>query len=164
VLREGLAAVPRGVPLELLYAELLRRAGRFDDAMARYEEVLARAPGNDIAANNLASLLSDHRADRASLERAVQLARRFERSRNPGYLDTLGWAHYRAGNYASAVAVLERAVQAGDRVPLFHYHLGMAMLRNGDDARGRTHLRKAVDTASAPFPGIEEARRLLAQG
>jgi tetratricopeptide (TPR) repeat protein len=164
VLKEGLAAVPRSVPLELLYTGLLQRASRFDEAITRYESVLSYAPGNDVAANNLAALLADHRGDRDSLERALRLAQRFERSGNPLYLDTLGWAHYRAGDFASAVTVLERAVKVEDRIPLLHYHLGMALYRNGNLEGGRSHLRRAVDTAKSEFPGLEDAKRLLAQG
>jgi predicted Zn-dependent protease len=163
LLEQGLKQVPRSLLLGSLLAEIHQQQGNFDGAIARYEVLIGFMPGNDLVANNLASLLSDHRnGDAAALARAAELSRRFEKSPNPLYLDTLGWVYYRRGDYAKAAEVLARAVQGAD-APLLHYHLGMAMHRAGKVAEARQHLKKAAETEIA-YPGRDEARALLVQG
>jgi Tfp pilus assembly protein PilF len=164
VLRAGLEAEPKNLPVSLLLADLLQRQGRFDEAMARYEDIMRYAPWNDVAANNLAMLLADRRAEKASLARAVELSRRFENSRNPLQLDTLGWAYYQVGDYGKAVSVLERAVKGPQDIPVIEYHLGLALYRAGKIESGKAYLRKSVESATTSFPGVEEAKRILAQG
>ena len=162
LLQQGLELAPRSVPLRLLLAEARQRRGDFTGAIAQYEAVLKFAPGHDVAANNFAALVADHAAERKSLERALVVARRFERSPNPLYLDTLGWLHYRLGDNAQAVQVLTKAVAQAD-APVLHYHLGMALHRAGRAADAQSHLKKASD-APVEFPGRAEARALLAKG
>ena len=61
----------------------------FDAAISEYQGLLAKDPGSLIVANNLASLLADHRTDKASLDQAEHWrqackARRYRNSRIPG--------------------------------------------------------------------------------
>ena len=90
-----------------LYAACNRSRQQLQDISAR----VARGPGNDLAANNLASVLLDTRDDKASFEQARKIAQRFERSPNPAYLDSLGWAHFRLGDYAQAIPLLQKAAE-----------------------------------------------------
>jgi tetratricopeptide (TPR) repeat protein len=160
--QRGLAVNPGNAELGMLLGTEYERAGKFDEAITHYEQLLAANPKLDLAANNLASLLLDHRTDRPSHVRALELARRFESATNPPLLDTVGWAYYRTGDYPRAVQYLERAV-AGAGIPLLRYHLGMAYLANNNTAGARQELSQAVAQAKADFPGIEEARRTLKQ-
>jgi tetratricopeptide (TPR) repeat protein len=49
-----------------------------------------------------------------------------------GYIvDSLGWAHYRLGNYKQAVKYLERAVELRPEDPTLNDHLGDALWRVG---------------------------------
>lgn len=162
VLERGEKAAPSAPSIPALRAEWLLRNGRHADAISVYEGLLKRNPGDESTANNLAYLLIDSpRPDKANLERALSLTQGFKQSSNPGYLDTLGWTHYRLGQYADAVAALERAVQRAPEGPLYQLHLGLALHRMGDTARAQTHLRKAIDSKQ-PLPGLDEARTLLA--
>ena len=160
-LRSGLEATGHNAGLAFELASRLDAAGQFDEAAAVYEEMLKRDPALDAAANNLAALYANHRAeDPQSLSRALELAKRFEGSEQAVLLDTLGWVHYRRGDYPEAAAVLERAAARPDAFPELSYHLGMTYLKLGrtDDARER--LAEAVK-APQPFPGIDEAREVL---
>jgi predicted Zn-dependent protease len=159
----GLATLPENPQLILLQAEVHRRNGATDQAIARYDALLAKHPGEELAANNLASLLLDTRSDKASMERALELAKRFENSDNAAFIDTLGWAHFRLGQYEAAAGLLRKAAEKAPQVAVFQYHLGMALLKKGETEAGKSHLRKAVE-AKAEFPGKEEARSALAQG
>lgn len=162
VLDKAEKASPTDLSLANLRAEWTVRAGRNDEAIALYESLLKRTPNDAAAINNLAYLLTETRGnDKASLERSLTLTRAFRDSPNPGYLDTLGWTHYKLGQYDDAIAVLERAVQRAPETALYQLHLGLALHKKGDTARAQTHLRKAVESKT-PLPGLEEARTLLA--
>lgn len=162
VLEQGEKLIPADVSIASARAEWLTRAGRNDEAIALYETLLKRVPDADAFANNLAYLLIETRGDPASLERSLALTRGFKDSNNPGYLDSLGWTHYKLGQYADAVPVLERAVQRAPNAPLLQLHLGLALHKKGDTAKAQEFLRKAVDS-KAKLPNLDEARVLLAQ-
>jgi predicted Zn-dependent protease len=163
VLDEGEKANPNDVTLPLARAEWLAGAGRTDEGIAVYEALLKRAPRSESTANNLAYVLAEAKGDKASLERALQVASRFDNSPTPGYVDTLGWVRYRLGQYDQAATVLERAVALAPNEPLLQLHFGMALVRKGDVARGKEFLRKAIESKAA-LPGMTEARSLVAQG
>jgi tetratricopeptide (TPR) repeat protein len=162
-IKDGLFALPENDTLLRQLAQVHMRGKNFEQAIAVYEDMVTRDAGNDMAANNLASLLLDHREDKASHERAKELVRRFEHSRNPAYIDSLGWAHFRTGEYDRAAQVLRKAVDVAPGAAVLHYHLGMALHRKGDLAMAKPHLQKALD-AKVEFPGIDEVRKILTAG
>jgi tetratricopeptide (TPR) repeat protein len=112
--------------------------------------------------NNLAMAILDHRSDPASYKRALELARQIESANDPLLLDTVGWAYYRAGEFAQSVSILERVVAKDDRVPVYHYHLGMAYLAMNNQVGARQQLEQAV-AGDAQYVGIDEARAALAR-
>ena len=140
----------------------MSRAGRQDEAIALYETLLKRAPDDDRYANNLAYLLIEFKGDNPSLTRALALTQRFKESNNPGYLDSLGWTHYKLAQYGDAVSVLERALQQAPDAPLLQLHLGLALHKNGDTSRSRELLKKALES-NITAPGRDEAKLLIAQ-
>ncbi len=162
VLEEGERALPKDASMAAMRAEWLARAGRYDDAIALYEKLIKQAPDEDSHANNLAYLLTESKGDKPNLERALALTKRFKESNNAGYLDSLGWVHYKLGQYAEAVPVLERAVQRTPNAPLLQLHLGMALYKAGDVVRAQDFLKKAIDS-KATLPNLDEARMLMAQ-
>ncbi len=162
VIEEGEKAIPGNASLPATRAEWLTRAGRQDEAIALYEKLLKANPDDDGYANNLAYLLTESKGDRASLERALTLVSRFKESNNAGYLDSLGWLHYKLGQYADAVPVLERAVERSPTAPLLQLHLGLALHKKGDTARAQDFLKKAV-ASKTTLPNLDEARLLVAQ-
>ncbi|MBK8379313.1 MAG: tetratricopeptide repeat protein [Nitrospira sp.] len=64
-LREGLAANPASEELHMLLASVLASQNSVDEAIAAYDAVLRMNPRNIFSANNLASLLADHKTRRA---------------------------------------------------------------------------------------------------
>jgi lipopolysaccharide biosynthesis regulator YciM len=132
----------------------------YESAISVYEELNQQQPDNAIAINNLAALLSDHRSDAASLDKAAALAVRLEETDQPAFLDTAGWVHYRKGDYTKAVEILQRVVEQSPEVPIFQYHLGMSYLKLGDKASASEHLTRATD-GEFSYQGIEEARAAL---
>jgi len=157
--RQGLLHNAANVELKSGLAGVYERQGEFESAMKLYNEILAANPGNAVAANNLALILVNKKGDQQSLMRAKQLVQAAGVEKHPALLDTLGWAHYKLGEYDQASSVLGQAVEKAPRVPVFHYHLGMAYHQSGDDRLAQHHLQRAL--AIGKFPGISEAQETL---
>jgi cellulose synthase operon protein C len=163
VLEEGEKAAPNDIALPMTRAEWLVRDKRYDQAVALYETLHQKFPQDESVVNNLAYLLAEVKGDKANVERALKLAGRLATSRNPGYLDSLGWVHYQLGQYDKALPLFEKAVALAPASPLLEMHLGKALIKTGNAARGKEILKKAINS-NAPLPRLDEARAMLAQG
>jgi Tfp pilus assembly protein PilF len=147
IVRTGLRQQPKSGALRLTLGGLLEIKGDYEAAIAEYEAMLKDQPGSMVVANNLASLLSDHRTDKASLERAASLTVLLKDSQVPQFKDTIGWVNYKRGNYTAAASMLEGAVAELPNNALVHYHLGMTYLSTGQDAKAVDQFKKAKDLA-----------------
>jgi cellulose synthase operon protein C len=141
----GLAKQPESSDLRGLRASVLELAGRVDEAIAEYERVIRMEPGSLVAANNLANLLADNREDKASLERASELAAVLRKSGIAQFKDTVGWLNVRKGDHQSGIPLLEEAAQALPANALIRYHLGVAYSKVGNPERAREQLKKATE-------------------
>ncbi len=130
--------------LHLMLANILELKEDYEAAIAEYESMLAKAPGSMVVVNNLATLLVDHRTDKASLERAQSLAAALRKSPVPSFKDTLGWVSYRNGDYKAAVPLLEEAAAALPNQALVHYHLGMSYIGIGSPFKALEELNIAL--------------------
>jgi tetratricopeptide (TPR) repeat protein len=160
-LERGLEANPEAGNLAVLLASEFQRSGRVEDAIRLYEGVLERNDAMPQVANNLAALLLDHRDDAASHKRALDIAQRFSSSRQPMFLDTLGWAHYRNKDYDSAIRFLELAVAYGRIEPEARYHLAMAYLATDNAVGAKQELEKALKDSAGRAPWAAEAQKTL---
>jgi tetratricopeptide (TPR) repeat protein len=161
--KRGLDAVPGNQELVLLLGTAYERSGEIEEAITSYENALRENPDLPAVANNLAALLADYRTDKRSFERALEYASQFSESDNPAFLDTLGWVYYRLGNYAAALPLLEKSVEAAGQVPVLRYHLGMAYIAVGKDSLAKEQLEIALADESEEFTGVEDAREALAE-
>ena len=154
---------PNSAALNLMKATALEKAGDFDGAIAIYDALYARDSSSLVVANNLASLLSSHRSDAASTDRAFTIAHRLRGSNVPAFQDTYGWIAYRRGDYAEALIALEPAAKAMAQDPMVQMHLGLtqAALKQLDQARATlaAALKLAGDAASQPQ--FAEAQKAL---
>ena len=92
----------------------------------------------------LASLLADHRSDKASLDRASLLAASLQDSRIPQFKDTMGWVYYRRGDFRTAVTLLEPAAANLPGLALAHYHLGMCYSSLGQFEKAADQFKAAL--------------------
>lgn len=161
VLQAGLKERPAQLQLLFPLATLYQGSGDADAAAATYRKVLGVSPKNVLATNNLAMLLATRTNDPKSMKEAVGLAKELAKVRNPAIQDTVGWVYYRSGDAAKAVSVLEPVVKAAPKVPIFQYHLGMALYKAGKAQAAKAHLERAV-AKGAEYPGVAEARKVLA--
>jgi tetratricopeptide (TPR) repeat protein len=141
----------------------LELKGEYEGAIAEYESILKQEPGSVVVANNLASLLADHRTDRTSHERAYNLALTLRKSQVPHFKDTLGWIHYQRGEHKAALPLLEEAASELPSMPLVRYHLGMNYIALSDPTKAEEHLKKALEQASSNPALGEKIRTALQQ-
>jgi tetratricopeptide (TPR) repeat protein len=158
--RSGLEASGDAPALGMDLAALYERDNEPDRAIEIYERLHRNDPKSEALANNLAMLLSTYRDDGVSYERAGELVRAFRNSSNPAYLNTYGWVRYRQRQYGEAVSYLRRAAQAEPGNPLMRYHLGMALIANGERDQARGELERALESEQ-PFPARDAAQQAL---
>ncbi len=147
IIRSGLQVLPDSMILHFTLAGALEKTGQYEAAITEYEYMLRQQPGSLIVANNLASLLSDHRNDNANLRRAHSLAKSLQNSPVPQFEDTLGWVSYRVGEHKVAVSLLEDAAAALPNSAAVHYHLGMSYIASMRIVDGVKQLKKAQSLA-----------------
>jgi Flp pilus assembly protein TadD len=73
------------------------------------------------------------------LRRAVEL-----RPQDGFIVDSLGWAHFRLGDYGEATTYLERAVELEPGDPVINDHLGDAYWRVGRHREARFQWQRAL--------------------
>ena len=137
------------------------QSGDFDAAAAAYRRLLGQNPDDVEVLNNLAYLLAN---DAGRPEEAVPLAERAAElsSGSAEVLDTLGWAHYRAGDLIKAQETLRRSVNLRP-LPANTLHLGQVYLAMDLQGRARETLQQTVSlaTAAEDTETLEQARGLL---
>lgn len=161
LIERGLRAAPDNDALRVFKADVLLQEGDREGALALYTDLLETRPNDQIIANNFVSLSSDLRSDPASIAKALEVSKKIEGLDNPFYRDTVGWAHYRAGDYATAIDFLTKALADAEGNAEMLYHLGAAQLASGDVEAGRANLEKALSAGGANFPFVNEVRALL---
>lgn len=162
VLDAALQLQPTSGTLSWLKAGELERSGDYEGAIAMYEAMYAENSSNVVVANNLASLITAHRTDPESLDRAFAVARRLRGSDVPAFQDTYGWIEYRRGNLDEALRYLEPAAAGLPKDALTQFHLGMlyAGLNRPEDARRQLTLALEI-AGNSPLPQFETARKTL---
>jgi len=101
----------------------LEQAGQWAEARPLLERVVELAPDSAVALNHLGYALADRGED---LPRAIELLEKANRirPREPAYIDSLGWAYFRAGRHARALPLLQNAVEMEPGNPELNEHLG----------------------------------------
>ena len=162
IIRQGIENAESTVGLLLSRAARMERENDFEAAIRIYEQLYKADKLSDVLANNLASLLAEHRQDPESLERAYQLAKRLRSAPEPAFQDTYGWVLFRRGEFERALQPLTQAAIGLPENPLVQYHLGMAYAELGQTARAIESLVRAIELAGdSPLPQFKDARARL---
>lgn len=162
VAKLGLQQNDKSVPLHLLLAAIYQQEENFEDAISQYELLYKQNPDSTLVANDLASLLSERRSDKASLDQAYELAQRFSNSNIPQYLDTLGWIHYLRGDYALALPLVKEAATKLPNVAILQYHLGMVLKMLDQNDLAAATLKNAISLTPPLIPSdLEKAKKAL---
>jgi putative PEP-CTERM system TPR-repeat lipoprotein len=156
-LRAWLERQPNDASMRFALGEYLQTRGDLKGAAAEYEKAAAAAPQNAVVLNNLAwvyNLLSD--------ERALPTASRDYKAapQNWAIADTYGWILVQTGDIKQGLTVLRQVSEKYGNNPEVLYHLGIAELRAGNTAAGRSALEKAL-ASPGDAPWKQDARKAL---
>jgi len=146
------AAYP-GLALQL--ALTYEAMGDWRSAVPVYEFILKQDPNHLIALNNLAYRYADMGKD---LDTALTYAQRAQQRAptSDDVTDTLAWVYIRKNLNDTAISLLKPLIAKQPRNPLFHYHMGLALLQKGD----RTAARQSLQTALSLNPSKEDEQRI----
>jgi uncharacterized protein (TIGR03790 family) len=158
----AVAADPRFTTARLDLAIQDEAAGQFDRAIAHYRAILAYAPNELIALNNLAFALAVQKgAPQEALplaERAVTLS-----PNAPVMLDTLAWIQHLLGRHGESAATIGRALARESNNADIRWHAAVIYEAVGDGPRARAELEAALKLKPALANGndIKELRERL---
>ncbi len=106
-----------------LRGALAEHQKHYDDAEEQFRKVLAIDPNNSMTLNYLGYMQADRgvKLDEAlaMIQKAVK-----EEPQNYAYLDSLGWAYFKLGQYQLSEDNLRRATERNASDPTVHDHLG----------------------------------------
>jgi tetratricopeptide (TPR) repeat protein len=163
LLQGAVRAQPDQEALRFSLAVALELAGRIDESIALMRQVLQRSPQNASALNFIGYVLADHGRSLDEAERLI--LRALELKPDTGaFLDSLGWVHYRKGNWGRAVELLEKALVLEPEEAVIADHLGDAYLRvdrPADAARAWRRALQLLERADGPIeaPGLGDLVR-----
>lgn len=138
------------------------RTKRWQPAEVDFQQALKLAPDQPQVLNYLGYSWVDQnrnlRQGMALIEKAVKLVP------DDGYfVDSLGWAHFKLGNYREAVRWLERAVELRPDDPTLNDHLGDALWRIGREREARFQWDQAL-TLKPEAEEIDKIKTKLTSG
>jgi serine/threonine protein kinase/predicted Zn-dependent protease len=137
--------------------------GKVDEAIAVLKKALAVAPQDADSHNELAWVFAtcpdakfrDPGQAVALAKKAIELA-----PKSPAYVNTLGVAHYRAGDPKAAIAALEQSMRLNDGGNSYDwFFLAMAHWRLGEKDNARRWYDRAVQWMDQNQPKSEALRR-----
>lgn len=159
LLREMVTAAPDEAGIRMYAGDVEVARKRWPEAIAHYEAVLARSPGNAIALNNSAWARFQAK-DPKALEYAQKAAEAAPRS--AAVLDTLGMILVDRGDTARGLETLRQAVGLAPEAHQLRLNLAEALIKTGDKPGARAELDR-VQSAVKDGPAAERAKALAAQ-
>ncbi len=156
----GLASIPDSVGLRAYLGNLYTFDKKYAAAKEQYDLAYSKMPNSDMIKNNLAILLINHLPSADNTRKAVELVAGFSTSKEPNYLDTLGWVQLHAGNTPQAISFLQQAVGLKSS-PEFHYHLGAAYKKNNQLPEAKKELLLATKDVSDNSEWLADAQQAL---
>ena len=131
----------------LTLATAQQSGGDYIAAEKTLREILRENPKNPIALNNLGYFLTE-RGEK--LDEALNLIHKAVRidPTNPSYLDSLGWAHFKAENFGEAEKYLKSAAKYDSGSATIYEHLGDVYDKQSKNDKARKAWRRALNLAT----------------
>ena len=134
-LTQGLHALPLNTKLLYSRAMLLESQKKLPRAEADLRTILKHEPDNATALNALGYTMADNTPSNSNSPRLTEALDMIQKALNitpqdPAVIDSLGWVHYRLGNFEEAILRLRQAMKAYPD-PEIAAHLGEALWAAG---------------------------------
>jgi putative PEP-CTERM system TPR-repeat lipoprotein len=158
VVQDWVSKNPMDIKARMALASQLNRAGKPDQAIKQYRQVVELQADNVLALNNLAwHLRLEHPED------ALIFARRAVALDPDGaqVLDTLAFVEHGIGNHREAQRHIKRALADSPDNPTLRYHQAMIEASLGDKKRAVSILTELLDGDNAVFSERKDAELLL---
>src|SRR5436309_4332713 len=135
-----------------LQGSLYERQKKYDVAEQAFRKVLQQDPNNTMTLNYLGYMLADRNSH---LEEALALIKKALAldPQNGAYLDSLGWAYFRLGNYDLAEESLRKAADKSPNDATVQDHLGEMYAKTSRWKLAATHWERALDEWNKSAPG-----------
>jgi tetratricopeptide (TPR) repeat protein len=131
----------------------LHDQGKFDEAIAKYEEVLKLSPANMTALYELAFSFAANKEYEKSLAAATRGVE-YQSELLPLFYDLIGSAYDSVGEPQKAVDAYKRGIQIVPDAPMLYYNMGVTYLeslKNPDEARRSLEKAIALDPKQPEF-------------
>jgi tetratricopeptide (TPR) repeat protein len=131
----------------------LHDAGKFEDAIAKYEEVLKLSPANMTALYELAYSFAANKEYEKSLAAAMR-GTEYQSPELPLFYDLLGGAYDSLSEPQKAIEAYRKGIQIVPDASMLYYNMGVTYLeslKNPDEARRAIERAVALDPAEPEF-------------
>lgn len=157
-LRSRLEQSPSDILLRSLFAELLRKNNRLDDAQKQYVEIVRQNPDSIGARNNLAWLL----AEKGDLEAALVQAKQAHDAApsEPNVMDTYGVILLKQQQFGKAKSLFEAALAKLPDNLSIRFHLAQSLAGMNELAQAKQQLQKIL-AENKSFKEGQQAEKLL---
>ena len=134
-----------------LHGSIYERQKKYDQAEQLFRQVLAIDSQNAMTLNYLGYMLADHSTHLQEalgyIKQAVQLD-----PANGAYLDSLGWAYFKLGNYEMAEEQLRKASERMSSDPTVQEHLGDLYQKTGRLKQAAAHWERSLQEWARTVP------------
>ena len=147
--QEAAKVDPKNVNALLNQATLQEATGKKSDAAATYNRILGLDPENPLALNNIAFMDAEKGTN---LDQAMTFAERAKKRvpNSSDISDTLGYVYLQKNLNSEALRIFRQVVQQNPQNPTYHFHLAMALLKQGDKQGAKDEAQKALQSSPQP--------------
>jgi tetratricopeptide (TPR) repeat protein len=142
--------------VNFMLGSMYERQKKYEAAEEMFKKILAGDPNNATVLNYLGYMLADRglRLEEAlgHVKRAVELE-----PQNGAFLDSLGWAYFKLGNYDLAEENLRKATEHIPNDPTIQDHLGDLYQKTGRLKLAAAHWERALEEWGRSVPAEVES-------
>jgi tetratricopeptide (TPR) repeat protein len=158
--KKGIENLPTDIYLTMNLASIYETRENYQAAITLYETFLVKKPKNNIAINNLASLLVDRFPTPENLKRALALTEAFSDSKYLHLFDTYGWVLLANNKNDEALKIFKNVVGKAPKIAVFKYHLAKAYAKTGNASEAILELEDALKIAEKGGEFADKAQAL----
>ena len=138
-----------------LRGTIAERQKQYDAAEVQFRKILAIDPNNAMTLNYLGYMLADRGVRLTEAVGIIQQAVKLD-PQNGAYLDSLGWAYFKLGQYGPAEENVRKALERMSTDPAVHDHMGDIYEKTGRLKEAAAQWELALSEYAHSTPGDTE--------